>query len=332
MALNLVKEYVDERNTLLDSIFESTRFLKRVYGNQSRKRSDLEIDRYTYKYESKRLMEILRDFQGLSTKHKSAICYLPKREFDIEIRRFGEVTDMVIEVLESAPRRIRVIKVIPIFNCLQSQAVEVVPPLCIEKVSLLPGENMSHAIVKRTVPCYISSVEVREPQIVKPVQQNCVVKVVQTVSRRVAKLVPTPLISNAVVKEIKSNSASNVFKEKPMLMENFSVPINNFVRVNNENVCPVYDNYINAGNVFETALIGHTSKKSHKINKECNYGLSFNECYCRLLLKCFWAYFMFADFTKLALCDSSWLQKYLRNFTMLFDLSDDSCSDLKWSR
>ena len=68
MAINLVKEYVKERDTFLESIFESTRFLKRVFNNKSRKSNDIDIDRITFEWESERLNGILREFKGLYTK------------------------------------------------------------------------------------------------------------------------------------------------------------------------------------------------------------------------------------------------------------------------
>ena len=89
--INLVKGYVEERNNLLGSISESTRFLKRVYGNKSRECIDLEIDRWTYDYEKKRLDGLLLDFEGLSTKHRNAFSFFPKEQYEQELCLSHEV-------------------------------------------------------------------------------------------------------------------------------------------------------------------------------------------------------------------------------------------------
>ena len=120
MAINLVQEYVKERNSFLESIFESARFLKLVYSNESSKKDDIKIDRITYAWESERLKNILREFKGMYTKHESTLLNLPHQALKTELSLCKEVIKTAINVIESAPQWIMVTKAVPILKCFET--------------------------------------------------------------------------------------------------------------------------------------------------------------------------------------------------------------------
>ena len=201
--INLVKGYVEERNNLLGSISESTRFLKRVYGNKSRECIDLEIDRWTYDYEKKRLDGLLRDFEGLSTKHRNAFSFLPKEQFDHELCLSHEVVKTGIEVIESAPQRLRVVKIVPVLKSVKTHSVEVVPAVRIHKVVAKPVQNLSRAILKRAIPRRVSCLQVNEIQLVKPIRYQFALGLVPNVALfPVVKIAPFPTSQHVIIQKI----------------------------------------------------------------------------------------------------------------------------------
>ena len=301
MAINLVKEYVKERDTFLESIFESTRFLKRVFNNKSRKSNDIEIDRITFEWESERLNGILREFKGLYTKHESALLNLPYKAFKIELRLYKEVVKTVTDVLKSAPQRLKVIKVAPILICLETQVVEVVPSHGIEKVTSEIVQNVSRVIVKRTLPRYVSSVVINEAQVVKAVQPRKVLEVAQNVSCVIVKFA-APFVSHVVVKETQTQSVSNVVdRHSTKFFEVATVGFIESVQEAESNFSLVLANDFEVSNTSFYVCQNYVMKVS---NNELNYRSVINGFYCKLLMKCFWAYFMFTDFSKLNLIGS----------------------------
>eukprot|EP00111_Clytia_hemisphaerica_P018982 TCONS_00056133-protein len=213
MAINLVKGYAEGRNKLLDNIFESTRFLKRAYGNKSRESIDLEIDRSTYDYEKKRLNGLLRDFEGLSTKHRNAFSFFPKEQFEHELCLSREVVKTGIEVIESAPQRLRVAKIVLTLKSIKTHALEVVPAVRINEVVAKSVQNLSRAILKRAIPRRVSGVQVSDVQLVKPIRHQCASEIVpDVVLFPVVKITPFPTSQHVIVQKIESTkSLSSVF-------------------------------------------------------------------------------------------------------------------------
>ena len=232
---------------------------------------------------------MLRDFEGLSTKHRNAFSFFPKEQFDHELCLSHEVVKTGIEVIESAPQRLRVVKIVPVLKSVKTHSVEVVPAVRINEVVAKPVQNLSRAILKRAIPRRVSCLQVSDIQVVKPICYQFALELVPNAALfPVVKIAPFSTSQHVIIQKIECI--------KPVSSALIMKDLINYVKATTDCIQAYGKNFPSVSPCFDIISSDRGKVKSKTVRNNFSLEFVLNLDYCRLFMRCFWTYFMFADF------------------------------------
>ena len=176
--------------------------------------------------------------------------------------------------------------------------MEAVDPYRIERVTCeIVSKISSRAVVKRATPRYVSSVVVNKVEVVESVQTQKVIESVMNVSHVILKFPAPSFVSHMVVKETQTMQSVSKVVNRRYATEFVDATINQIkpVTKTDNDSPPILTN----SSKFSNKLFSICQNYTQSLQKiELKYRFIVIGFYYKLLMRCFWVYFMFTDFLK----------------------------------
>eukprot|EP00111_Clytia_hemisphaerica_P018575 TCONS_00054930-protein len=170
MAAFSLRNFNKERIGILESIFESTDFLKNIYSDNA-KSNDLKVQ--MYQWERERLVRILKRYRDLLVKYRPSLKMLSDRGSE-EVSVCEGVIRGALDVIDAAPSHLRKLKNInATSNRICVEVVNEVKPVVVNAVNeitevvLTAVKRTSLAVPKRVVTLSKESQNISQPVVVK---------------------------------------------------------------------------------------------------------------------------------------------------------------------
>eukprot|EP00111_Clytia_hemisphaerica_P005452 TCONS_00015795-protein len=217
MAAQSLRNYNKERIGILESIFESTNFLKNIYNGKD-KSNNLKVQ--MYQWERERLVRILKRYIDLLVRYRPSLKMLSDRGSE-EVSVCEGVIRGALDVIDAAPSQLRKLKnITATSNRICVEVVNEVKPVVVNVVNEITEVVLS--AVKRTSlagpKCVVTfgteSQNISPPVVLKKPSIRAPVLVKVEVNRTESCYLPCPEVNACFV------PVKDTFYRKPVVLAN----------------------------------------------------------------------------------------------------------------
>ena len=280
MATRRLIDFRRERNGFMESIFESTNFLKRIYSDKD----ESDNLKMMYKLERERLIRILKRYRDLFTRYRPTLLKLSDKGSE-EVSVCEGLIRGALDVIDGAPSHLRKLKYVTAkLNHVDVQVVKEVKPEVVNVVNEITEVVLT--TVKRNL------LEVPKCVVVlSTLNQNIKPPAIAKKPRIQVPVWPEIIPSTVIV----GKSDVNLIGLKHCSSSKENCPFINEVYDDCELV--VYPKFSCTGhneNLLKTREFGENKVRRFYVQ------FIFSRLYCKIFMRFFWSYFLFSDF-----CDFS---------------------------